>query len=296
MITDRLSLVEPLLDMATGEGFSPTRLPGVKFMRATRSYAEMKVSYEPSIVIIAQGRKYGHLPDKRFVYDADNYLVLTVPMPFDCSTECREGEPLLGLSIGVTPALVSELALQVGAAPTRERPQAIESARLDGPIRDATARLLQALRSDEEAAVLGPQLVREVAYWALKGPLGYNLRALAAPDNHFGQICRIINRLQADCARPIEVEGLAREAGMSVSTFHAHFKAVTSFSPLQYLKNIRLHRARLLMLHEGLSAAETALRVGYESASQFSREFKRYFGDTPGATVARLREDMLSLA
>jgi AraC-like DNA-binding protein len=125
--------------------------------------------------------------------------------------------------------------------------------------------------------------VREITYRVLQGNLGHNLRALAAPHSHFGQISRVLQRMHTDYADTYDVEDLAREAGMSVSTFHAHFKAVTSSSPLQYVKNVKLHKARMLMVHEGASAGAAAAEVGYESVSQFSREFKRLFGAGPAA-------------
>ncbi|HEY9155902.1 MAG TPA: helix-turn-helix domain-containing protein, partial [Opitutaceae bacterium] len=155
--------------------------------------------------------------------------------------------------------------------------------------------LAEALRSKDDARILGPAIVREITYRVLLGKLGGNVRALAAPQSHFGQISRILNRLHAEYAAPVDTESLAREAGMSVSTFHAHFKAITASSPLQYLKTIRLHKAQLLMVNDGASAAEAAMRVGYESASQFSREFKRHFGATPAARAEHLRTRLISL-
>jgi AraC-like DNA-binding protein len=119
---------------------------------------------------------------------------------------------------------------------------------------------------------------------------------LAAPQSHFGQISRVLNRLHAEYANPVDTGTLARDAGMSVSTFHAHFKAITASSPLQYLKTIRLHKAQLLMVNDGANAAEAAARVGYESPSQFSREFKRHFGTSPSARAEHLRSRLISLS
>lgn len=291
-------LVSLLGELARGEGFSPSRLPGVKFMRSTRHVPRSPIAYEPSIVIIGQGRKSGHLGGRTFVYDANNYLVLSVPLPFECETEGSPENPLLGVSVGVTPGLVSELALQLGdAAVSRDsRPQGIQSAGLDTALADAAVRLLECLRSDGDAKILGPLIVREITYRVLLGELGHNLHALAAPHTHFGQISRVLNRIHADYARAHDIPELAREAGMSLSTFHEHFKAVTASSPLQYVKNVRLHKARMLMVHEGLTAATAALSVGYESASQFSREFKRFFGAAPAAAAAQLRSTLTRFA
>lgn len=287
-----------IAQLAPGEGFLPSRLPGVIFLKSTLHIPRSPIAYEPSVVIIAQGRKIGFLGARRFVYDASNYLVLTVPLPFECETIGTPEEPVLGISLRLTPALVTELVLQMQQPhpPGGPSPRAIEATPLDDGLGGAAVRLLEALRTDDDARILGPQLVREIAYRVLNGRLGGNLRALAAPHSHFGAIGRVLNRLHTDYAEAASMENLARLAGMGVSTFHAHFKAVTASSPLQYLKAVRLHKARLLMVNDGANAAEAAHRVGYESASQFSREFKRFFGDTPAEEAARLRANLVVLA
>lgn len=266
-------------------------------MRSTQHVPNSPIVYDPSIVIIAQGRKTGTFGGRKIIYDPNHYLVLAVPLPFECETEGSLGEPLLGVSIEVKPPMVAELLLQMTSARDEGLdPHAIDSAKLDEALSEATVRLLESLRTDDDARILGLQRVREVVYRVLQGPLGHSLRSLAAPDSHFGQISRVLNRLHVEYSQNHDVTLLAQEAGMSVSTFHAHFKAVTSSSPLQYLKNIRLHKARQLMVHEGANAGVAALQVGYESASQFSREFKRLFGEGPAAEADRLRKALVRLA
>jgi AraC-like DNA-binding protein len=188
----------------------------------------------------------------------------SVPLPFECETEGSLEAPLLGLSVGVSPAVVSELLMQIEQTQTANGspPQAIQATALNDTLSNATVRLLECLCSADDARILGPQLVREIIYRVLLGDSGPNLRALAAPYSHFGQISRVLNRIHTDYARSYDIGALAREAGMIVSTFHAHFKAITSSSPLQYLKNVRLHKARMLMVHEGANAGTAALRVG----------------------------------
>lgn len=284
-----------LADLAQGQGFSPSRLPGVRFMRSTMRVARAPIAYEPSIVIVGQGRKHGHLGSRTFTYDPTNYLVLSVPLPFECETEGSPEEPMLGISIGVTPAIIAELLMQMENPPAAPvtKPESIHASPLDADLSHATVRLLEALGTAESARILGPQIVREIIYRVLRLEQGGTLRALGAPHTHFGQISRALNRIHAGYAGVLDMATLATEAGMSVSTFHSHFKSVTTSSPLQYLKNIRLHKARMLMVHEGTTAAAAAREVGYESASQFSREFKRYFGDGPAAEANRLRESLL---
>jgi AraC-like DNA-binding protein len=291
-------MVAVLTELARGEGFMPSRLPGVRFMRSTRYVPRSPIAYEPGIFIVAQGRKSGHLGDQTFIYDANNYLVLAVPLPFECETFGSVEQPVLGISISVSPALVSELLMQMDqpASASGRSPQAIESAALDTNLSDAAVRLLEALRATDSARILGPQLVREITYRVLLGSLGGNLRALASPHSHFGQIGRVLSRIHTEFAQAMDMETLARDAGMSLSTFHAHFKAATSSSPLQYLKAIRLHKARMLMVHDGVNAGTAAHQVGYESVSQFSREFKRLFGASPTEAVGALRASLIRLA
>src|SRR5260370_24612732 len=209
---------------------------------------------------------------------------------FECETEGTTEEPMLGVSVRVTPGVVAELLMTMESSPsTRDvRPEVIQAARLDRTVRNATVRLLECLRWADDARILGPQIVREITYRVLLGKLGGNLRALAAPQSHFGQISRALHRIHADYARPLDLASLAREGAMSSSTFHAHFKAVTSSSPLQYLKTVRLHKAQMRMVQEGANASSAAERVGYESASQFSREFKRLFGGGPAAVAGQV--------
>ena len=289
-------LVPLLSELAEGQGFARSRLEGVKFMRSVTHVPRSPIAYEPCIVIVAQGTKRGHLGGREFVYDANNYLVMTSPMPFECETVGSPDAPLLGVAIGISPTTVAEILLQLDRPASPVSPKAVESTAMTEDITEVAARLLESLRSEESARVLGPQIVRELTYRVLCGALGDNLRALAAPHTHFGQITRVLNRIHSDYARAYDMGTLAEEAGMSVSTFHSHFKAVTASSPLQYLKNIRLHKARMLMVQEGANAGVAALRVGYESASQFSREFKRLFGEGPAAEAARLRRELVRLA
>lgn len=247
--------------------------------------------YEPSIVVIAQGRKIGYLGDKVYRYDAYNYLVLSVPLPFECETNATPEEPLLGISIGVDVGTVSELLLEMddNSALSNSVPRGIGSTLLTDDMVDAITRLLQTLSSPLEARILGPQIVREIIYRVLLGEQGGALRALAVRHSRFGQIAKVLKRMHTDFGSELDISTLADEAGMSVSSFHSNFKAVTAVSPLQYLKSIRLHKARVLLVQDGVSASNAASSVGYESASQFSREFKRYFGCNPTDAAARVR-------
>jgi len=287
-------LVELLSQLATRDCFSDSMLEGVRFMRSTQRIPRRPVVYEPGIVIIAQGRKRGYLGGRIYTYDAKNYLVLSVPLPFECETEGTPDKPLLSLSVSVDPATVAELLMEMDDVPLQPvaAPRAIYATPLNDGLCDAATRLLECLRSRSDARILGPQIVREITYRVLRGEQGSALRAVAARHSHFGQIHKALRRIHTDYSAAIDIETLANESGMSVSAFHHNFKAVTSSSPLQYLKTIRLHKARMLMVNEGLGAGSAAGRVGYESPSQFSREFKRLFGSTPGEEAERWRGAM----
>jgi AraC-like DNA-binding protein len=277
---------------ARGVGFLPSSVPGVVLMRMDRHLPQAPTVYEPCVVLVAQGRKVGSCNGRTYVCDARHGLAMTVPLPFLSETFGSATQPFLGLALTVTPALVTELLLQMDDAPPPAADDVIATFPLNDDVLTAGVRLLEAMRQDERARVLGPGVVRELIYLLLRGPAGAALRALAVGDTRTGRIAKVIQRLQTEFAAHHDLPALAREAGMSPSTFHARFKKTTGESPLQYLKLIRLHRARELMVNEGLSAQAAAFRVGYESATQFSREFKRVFGASPGVVVQQLRAQL----
>jgi AraC-like DNA-binding protein len=168
-------------------------------------------------------------------------------------------------------------------------PRGVYSIPLTDELISATIRLLECLKDPLDSRILGNQTVREIIYRVLCGEQGGALRALAARHSHFGQIAKVLRRIHSEYNTKLDVESLASEANMSVSTFHHNFKAVTAASPLQYLKSIRLHKARMMMVQDGLNASTAAGTVGYESPSQFSREFKRFFGNSPMDEAIKMR-------
>lgn len=289
-LMQRERVAELLGMLAVTEGVSPSRLDGVRLVRASRSKLRVPIVYEPSIIIVGQGRKRVYLGDQCYIYDPYNYLVLSVPLPLECETEATPEKPLLAISIKVDPVMLGELLMEMdegGEVPGTVC--GIYSTALTDELASATIRLLECLRSPIESRVLGPQLVREITFRVLRGEQGGALRAVAARHSRFGQIARVLRRVHQEYHRELDVETLAREANMSVSTFHHNFKAVTATSPLQYLKSIRLHKARLLMVQDGLNASIVAERVGYLSASQFSRDYKRFFGSSPVRETREMR-------
>ena len=288
----RRRMTQLLGELATREGMQPTALEDVRLMRASRPLPRMPVLYEPGIVIVGQGRKRGYLGEQVYIYDAHNYLVLSVPMPFECETEASAAKPMLALSVRVDLSTLAELLLKMdgnGHSDISAMPQGIYSTPVDAQLCEASVRLLESLRHPADARILGPAIVREIVYRVLSGRQGGALRAAAALHSRFGQINRALQLIHAEYGRELSIEELAGAAGMGQSAFHQNFKAVTATSPLQYLKTIRLHKARMLMVQEGLRAGIAAERVGYQSPSQFSREFKRLFGASPVGEAESLR-------
>ncbi|MBB3221910.1 AraC-like DNA-binding protein [Massilia umbonata] len=283
--------------LAPHEGYTLSALPGLKFMRANGGIPRTPVMYEPCIVIVCQGRKRGFLFDTAYVYDAHHYLVLSVPLPFESETEASPAEPMLAVSVPIDLKVAAELvlALEQKHRQRAAQPVGIVSTPLDDAMSDTLLRLLEALQSETDTAILGPAIVRELVYRALIGPQGGAIHAALTQQSHFGKIGKALRRIHANYDRPIDVGTLASEAGMSVAAFHAHFKAVTQTTPIQYLKTTRLHKARLLMVQDGLNAATACHRVGYESSSQFSREFKRFFGRTPAHEAAEMKNALMQM-
>ena len=290
---NRKKMVHLLNGMATLDGTHSSVLDGIRLLRLGCSTTRIPVMYEPCIVIVAQGRKLGYIGDQVFTYDALNYLTLTVPLPFECVTEVAEDGPFLGIGIRIELALLSELMMKMESrgGPTLVRPPeaSVTATPIDAALSDATVRLLECMLSPIDANVLGPQIIREIIYRVLRGRQGGALQSLLLMDGPRMQMHRILHRMHSDYAKPLDVSSLATEAGMSVSGLHHHFKALTATSPLQYLKTIRLHKARMLMVQDSLGASIAAERVGYESPSQFSREFKRLFGTSPIDETQRLK-------
>lgn len=292
-----LSSLAPLVQaLAPDEGYNLTALPSVRMLRSDRPLARTPVLYDPGIVIVCQGSKRGYFGDRTYVYDAHQYLAVSVPVPFTMETDASAEAPLLALYLHLDFQLAAELMLEIDLHTSdrhQVQPESMMSSQLDPAMHSSVQRLLQALADPIEAAVLGPQLLRELYYRVLTGPQGGAIRSALGMQGRFGKIGRSLQRIHACYADKLDVAELAREAGMSPPSFHSHFKAVTCTSPMQYLKSTRLHQARLLMVQEGMTAAAACHAVGFESTSQFNREFKRLFGMTPAKEVRRMRDSFV---
>ena len=272
-----------LLDLLPQDMNWESPIPGVNLIRREKAYDPKPLLYKPEIILLAQGRKNVYVGERKYTYDPNHYFVLTVPLPVVCEAIIEPGEPLLGIVIKLEPRVIGEILSEMNSAPPRgEQAQgSLYQAPLSEDLVDAAIRLLRVLKSEGEAKFLGPLCVKEILYRVICGDQGGLLRDLVSTNRNLFQISRIVGLIHEKYSQPLDMPTLAREAGMSLSAFHSNFREVTSSSPLQYLKNTRLHKAKDLIQQYGEKAYQAANLVGYESVSQFSREYKRCFGVSP---------------
>ncbi len=290
----QLRTVQLLKTLAPQEGYNLTALPDVRILRSDRPLARTPVLYDPGIVIVCQGGKRGYFGDQVYVYDEQHYLAVSVPVPFTMETAATAEHPLLAiymhLDFSVATALLLELEQQHLPLAVKAA-QSMVSSPMDETLRDAVLRFLTALDHPLDAVILGPSLVRELYYRVLTGAQGHTLRAALTLQGQFGKVGKALRHIHACYAQTLNLTQLADEAGMSVPTFSAHFKTITQQSPMQYVKSVRLHQARMLMVRQEMTAAAASHAVGYESASQFNREFKRLFGLPPAEEIRRMQRN-----
>lgn len=246
-----------------------------------------------SLCVIAQGSKEVMLGHNRYRYDPAQYLIATAALPIATRVvEASEERPYLALVLDLDPTLVGSVMVEAGHVPSRNQSAvtAIDVSPLDAGLLDAALRLVRLLDTPKETCFLTPHITREIIYRLLVGAQGARLSQITAPGGSTYRITEAIKWLRNDFNRPLSIEDIARELGMSASAFHHHFRSLTAMSPLQYQKQLRLQEARRLMLGEGLDAASAGYRVGYGDASHFTREYKRLFGAPPMRDVEQLRE------
>lgn len=275
-----------------GTGFLPTEIEGLTLLACPIETFPHRALYRPALCIVVQGAKQVMLGDELFDYHEMQALVVTVEMPLmGHITRASAQAPFLGIILEFDLSAMREVMgqLQRPPRPSGDVGLAAFVADVEGPLAECVARLIRLLATPEAIPVLMPSIQREICFWLLTGRHGSEICKLAHADSHTLRIAQAIHVLRGDFARPIRIEELARAARMSASSFHEHFKALTSMTPLQYQKNLRLLEARRLMLDETANATNAAYRVGYESPSQFSREYARMFGAPPRRDVAGVR-------
>jgi AraC-like DNA-binding protein len=290
-------LLALLDEYSSADGLGDTPIPFLHCYRATVPTAPKRVTrtvYQPSLCFVVQGRKQAMLEGEVYRYAAGQYLVVSVDLPLIGQViEASPKKPYCCLQVDLDPQVLSETVAKIGTRGTAEDTpsRGLFVGDADAGLTDAMLRLIELLNVPQDAGFLSSLIVREIYYRLLTGPYGRAVAQVALKGSTMQRIAAVIQRLRTDFAKPLRVETLAELAHMSPSSFHQHFKAATAMSPLQYQKRIRLVEARRLMLSDSVNAAQAAYRVGYESISQFSREYARLFGAPPRLDVERMRGD-----
>ncbi len=290
--TQRQELAELITQFCPGIGAAETAVPDLVLYRATEPSPITHCLYRPALCIMAQGQKMVRLEDETYCYDPLHYLVASVTLPVTGEVTLASPEaPYLSLRLDIDPNEIGSLLAAAGpiGVPNRGSGRGLHVDRLDGPLLDAVLRLLRLLESPRDIAMLAPLVRQEILYRLLHSAQGQLLRDIATADTQAHRVNRAIEWLNNHYHEPLRIDELARVANLSTSTLHHRFKAVTAMSPLQYQKQLRLQEARRLMLCENLDVSSAGYKVGYESPSQFSREYSRLFGEPPVRDLARLR-------
>jgi AraC-like DNA-binding protein len=291
---DLSRLVELIRAHAPYDGLFNLRLPGVEVMRASRpSQERIHGIARPALCLVAQGAKTVFLGDETIAYDATRMLVFSVDMPVSgLVTQASAARPFLCLKVELDPARIADLALKVhpNGVPQAMKNRAIFVAPSESGILQAATRLVELMAQAEDAELIAPLVVDEILIRLLRSPMGGRVAQIGQADSRLQRVAKAVTWVRDHYDHPLDVERLATLVHMSVSNFHQHFKAVTSMSPLQFQKVLRLHEARRLMLARRMDAGTACRQVGYLSASQFSREYGRFFGSAPMKDIARLRE------
>lgn len=278
----------------TGDGFCLTAVPGLTLMRFSELLAPQHMQYQPKLCLVTQGAKQVMVADRVVTYGAGQSLVVTVEVPVvSQALEASRDAPFVGASLSLDPAILLDVVTRMNTPPSSQPAEAfgLMVTDLDAQIMASFQRLLEVSGQPQAVDILYPAIMREISYWLLTGPAGHNVARMVLPEGQPQRIARAIAHLRENFDVPVSVPELASASGMSPSSFHQHFKALTSMTPLQYQKNLRLLEARRLMVAHGEKAGVAAIAVGYESASQFSREYARMFGAPPRRETQRAKAD-----
>lgn len=277
----------------------PTAIPGLTLYRKDELSEPVTGVYEPSICLIAQGAKQVWLGDETYLYDTENYLFTGLHLPAVAQVlDASEAKPYLALRLTFDYADITQLIAdsQLPQPRTQKTQSGMATGRLTLPVVNAFQRLVTLLDEEQSIPILAPLISREIFYRLLAGEQGIRLRQLAMMGTQSQQISSAVAWLKANFTKPLRVNQLAEMANMGVSTFHHHFRVMTAMTPIQYQKNLRLRESRKLMLTERIDASTAAFAVGYESTSQFSREYSRLYGNSPARDILTLRQEMSSPA
>ncbi|WP_421387160.1 AraC family transcriptional regulator N-terminal domain-containing protein [Agrobacterium tumefaciens] len=275
-------------------GYNQTGLGCIRILRTEAVLNDIPVLYKPGAVFVLQGSKHGILDGEIYLYDEDHYLAVSVPVPFRMTSTASPRRPLLAVYLEFDMQMAAEIATQLEklAGPASVKPKGLFSSRMDSSIEDVLLRLLTVLGSPVEVAVLGGSILRELHYRVMSGPQGGAVIAALQRKGTSGNLVESLAWLRKNYGSEITVADLARAVGMSVPSYHVHFKELTGSSPMQYVKAMRLHEARLMIARQTGTIAEVAASVGYVSPAQFSRDFRRHFGRTASEEAKWVRHHL----
>ncbi|MDI7861811.1 AraC family transcriptional regulator [Rhizobiaceae bacterium n13] len=292
MSTALLEAVRRFTEIQQGESPFRTAIDGLTVLRSDHEKRPDHLIFKPALCIVLQGAKWAVFGGRHVDYRAGQALVVTVEMPaFGRVAEASPAEPYLGLVLEFDLGIMREVveALPAQLQPSSEVSFGVFVSNFDGALADCVLRMVRLLDTPDAIPLLYPLIMREISYWLLTGPHGGDIARLALGTDHAHRIVRVIHGLRSRFSEPMRIEDLAETAGLSPSAFHRKFKAITSMTPLQYQKQLRLLEARRLMVAEDANVETAAFQVGYESSSQFTREYARMFGNPPRRDVAALK-------
>ncbi|HWM80452.1 MAG TPA: AraC family transcriptional regulator [Pseudolabrys sp.] len=292
-MTNNSHLLDLVTSKAPAEGLQSTAIDELTLVRHSRPTNPAHSLQRPALCIVVQGRKQVALGDSTYIYTPSHYLIASVAVPVLARvTQASTSQPYLCLRLALDPVVLAEMRMDSGPpADTSDEPPAsgLNIGAMTPELIDAAARMMRLLDTPRDIPALAPLAIKEIYYRLLTGTLANTLRQVATAGSRLHQVSRAAAWIRNHYTQPVKIEKLAHIAGMSRSALHKHFKSVTEMSPLQYQKQMRLQEARKLLIADGINASEAGYRVGYTSATQFTREYSRMYGLPPARDAERLR-------
>lgn len=277
-------ILEEANKLIKDENINKTHIKDVNLFKTSTFVPRGPLTYDFCLIIVLQGKKFGYLPNKSFEYNSQNYLVVPTTIPFECETFASKEEPFICIAININKEMMYDIISSLGkeeARKCRVVQMGVFQDKVTVEFEDTICRLLKILQSEAESKILGNSILKELYYRIATGENAHFLHKMFLNHKQEAKIAKALKNIHDNFSKALDIPTLAKEEDMSVSSFHNHFKNITSYSPLQYIKKIRLNKAKELIEKKAMQVNNTAYAVGYESASQFSRDFKSYFGYPP---------------
>jgi len=277
-------ILEEVNKLIKEDSLTRTNIKGINLYKTTTYLPRTPLTYDFCLVFVLQGKKIGYLSNNRFEYDSKNYLVVPTAMPFECETYASKDEPYICILIDIKKEIMQEIISSISKEESKKCEDVqigVFQDKVTNELEDSIYRLLKMLQSKEESNILGESILREIFYKIAIGQNSHFLHKMFLENKAEAKMIRSLRTIHHEYNEHLDIPRLAKEEDMSVSSFHTHFKKVTSLSPLQYIKKIRLHKAMDLLTRKDMQVNETAYATGYESSSQFSKDFKSYYGYPP---------------